>query len=129
MTSDKSTSLEERLNALIQGDTWHTISLNGSWTGSLKYRYEFDLRSVRLKFTRSNPGTLGDGTAFTIATLPAAYRPNSDTEMALTTDKTGSSGQSPHVFIEASSGNVNVYGIGSGAINVSLNGTFGIFDD
>ena len=127
MTSDKATSLEERLNALITGDTWRSLSLNGAWTGSLSYRLGMDRRHVVLEFTGSNPGgQVGDGSKYTIATLPAGYRPKHGKDLPLSTDKPGT--QSPHVFVDTD-GTVNVYGVSSTAAYVSLCQIMPIVDD
>lgn len=130
MTSDKATSLELRLGIMQAGDAWNTLSLGAGWSGSLKYRYEMDRRSVRLKFSRSAPGTAGNGTV--IATLPAAYRPNALTELALTVDHMDVSGgsptyQSPHAVMNTD-GTIEAWGCGLAGL-VSINQTFAIFDD
>jgi hypothetical protein len=124
MTSDKSVAVEQRLNALITGDGWHSVSLSAGWGSSLKYRYTMDLRSVKLRFSNVSPGTTTDGT--TIATLPSGYRPNNNTAVPLSCDVTGGS-QSPHLAV-SSAGACQVYGIGGAATQVTCQGEIAVDD-
>jgi hypothetical protein len=76
LTSEKTYDLEQRFNALITGDPWHSLgALGAHYTVTLgRYRLIAITNSVRLDIKVNGDGL--QATSVTFAnTLPAAYRP------------------------------------------------------
>lgn len=98
-------------------ESWHTLTLSNSWTGTLKYKLCAAPDRFVWLLGNLTPGTKTDGT--TIGTLPTGYRPATGHDVmgaatpAVTT-------QSPH-FNVTTGGAIQCYGYGS-ATGGSING-------
>jgi hypothetical protein len=76
MASDKAYSVEQRLNALVAGDTWHSLGALGAHYTVTLGRYKMDALRNSVRFDIKVVGDGLQASAVTFAnTLPAAYRP------------------------------------------------------
>jgi hypothetical protein len=93
-------------------ESWHLLTLQNSWTGSLWVRRQTEAGVAALLTTGTLvPGTKTDGTL--VATLSGVYTPNSDQYPPIAVDVTAAAGsQSPHWGID-NAGNIKCYGCGS----------------
>jgi len=126
MTSEKSYSVESRLNTLITGDTWHTLSLQNGWTnGPVNYRFSMDGRKVVLSALNLVPGTTTDATQI-CAVLPAgppSYRPATNKTVAASTDVVGARSAS---FTITTGGAIQCHGIAAAATAISIEEEFAL---
>ena len=106
-------------------ETWHTLSLGNSWTGTLQYRLYSD-NTVGIR----SSGTLGVGTRTTgtvIATLPTAYQPavQMDVPITITANTAGAASVNSPFFRIATNGQILVENISTQvATNVSVTARF-----
>ncbi len=101
-------------------ETWHTLTLAGGWTGTLKYRLvPSPANCIQIQSTVMTPGTKTDGT--TIGTLPVGYRPSQGFDLLGTANVTVAGGQTPH-FNVGTNGVITCWGYGS----ASTAGIFGL---
>ena len=107
-------------NVAGSAETWHTATLSGGWTGTLRYRLlASPAAGVQISSGNLTPGTKADGT--TVLTLPAGYRPATATDLVCAVNAmAGATAQSPH-FAIATTGVVTCWGWGS-ATGGSVNG-------
>jgi hypothetical protein len=110
---------------VITTDTWHTLSLGASWSGTLQCRMNAD-RTVGLR----SQGTLTVGTRTTgtaIATVPTAYQPAFQTDMPLmiTANSSGAAAvNSPFITI-ATAGTITIANVSTQvATNVAVLGAY-----
>jgi hypothetical protein len=118
VTSEKSVATEQRLNNIIANglDSWNTLSLTNSWTGTLRYRQRID-NEVTLN-GHIIAGTLNT----TIGTLPTGYRAASvQQRMPIVVSPTG--GGTPQIAVDTT-GVVTIVGLAAGVTDVWINARF-----
>jgi hypothetical protein len=98
-------------------DSWKTLTLANSWTGTFKYR-KVSPNNLQLIAALTPSATKGNGT--NIATLGVGYRPLTAWDVPANVDVTVTAGQSPHINV-TTAGAINFWG-GASATGVSING-------